>query len=188
MQAKWHTTLTIIATSFCIRRYRIVVVVVCKQFQFSHPCSHFTPRIESSFCSYHEPTFKFFNPKLFTNQPPTFSPTLFPSRRKVLFLFFNNVFLLCPDLFQVIFIHVESNNEDAGKPVADYFGITGNDPKVIISRLFFILFLWLSHGILLLLFCSRLFCIHKKWWWKKKFAWWRGHYWHNYGTLLSLPS
>ena len=130
------------------------------------PIFHFAlfshPRIESSFCSYHEPTFKFFNPKLFTNQPPTFSPTLFPSRRKVLFLFFNNVFLLCPDLFQVIFIHVESNNEDAGKPVADYFGITGNDPKVIISRLFFILFLWLSHGILLLLFCSRLFCIHKK--------------------------
>jgi len=28
---------------------------------------------------------------------------------------------------------VEMDNEEVGKPVADYFGITGNDPKVIIS-------------------------------------------------------
>ncbi|KAG5146035.1 hypothetical protein JHK84_031578 [Glycine max] len=32
---------------------------------------------------------------------------------------------------QLIFVHVESDNEDVGKPVADYFGIAGNGPKVL---------------------------------------------------------
>ncbi|KAG4974448.1 hypothetical protein JHK87_031269 [Glycine soja] len=31
----------------------------------------------------------------------------------------------------LIFVHVESDNEDVGKPVADYFGIAGNGPKVL---------------------------------------------------------
>ncbi|BAT90580.1 Protein disulfide isomerase-like 1-4 [Vigna angularis] len=32
---------------------------------------------------------------------------------------------------KLIFVLVEMDNEDVGKPVADYFGITGNDPKVL---------------------------------------------------------
>ncbi|KAL5130240.1 Protein disulfide isomerase-like 1-4 [Glycine soja] len=32
---------------------------------------------------------------------------------------------------KLIFVHVELDNEDVGKPVADYFGITGNGPKVL---------------------------------------------------------
>ncbi|KAK4286452.1 hypothetical protein QN277_003007 [Acacia crassicarpa] len=32
---------------------------------------------------------------------------------------------------KLIFVHVEMDNEDVGKPVADYFGITGNAPKVL---------------------------------------------------------
>ncbi|XP_057448991.1 protein disulfide isomerase-like 1-4 [Lotus japonicus] len=32
---------------------------------------------------------------------------------------------------KLIFVHVEMDNEDVGKPVADYFGITGNAPKVV---------------------------------------------------------
>ncbi|KAG5124614.1 hypothetical protein JHK82_031351 [Glycine max] len=32
---------------------------------------------------------------------------------------------------KLIFVHVESDNEDVGKPVADYFGIAGNGPKVL---------------------------------------------------------
>ncbi|KAL2328615.1 hypothetical protein Fmac_022042 [Flemingia macrophylla] len=32
---------------------------------------------------------------------------------------------------QLIFVHVELDNEDVGKPVADYFGLTGNSPKVL---------------------------------------------------------
>lgn len=43
---------------------------------------------------------------------------------------------------------MEIDNEDVGKPVADYFGITGNAPKVIISPLFLISFLWMNHEIL----------------------------------------
>ncbi|CAL0304080.1 unnamed protein product [Lupinus luteus] len=32
---------------------------------------------------------------------------------------------------KLIFVHVEMDNEDVGKPVADYFGITGSAPKVL---------------------------------------------------------
>ncbi|KAI4334405.1 hypothetical protein L6164_019103 [Bauhinia variegata] len=32
---------------------------------------------------------------------------------------------------KLIFVHVEMDNEDVGKPVSDYFGITGNAPTVI---------------------------------------------------------
>ncbi|KAF7805585.1 protein disulfide isomerase-like 1-4 [Senna tora] len=32
---------------------------------------------------------------------------------------------------KLIFVHVELDNEDVGKPVSDYFGISGNDPKVL---------------------------------------------------------
>lgn len=42
-------------------------------------------------------------------------------------------FLLYNDLLQLIFVLVEMDNEDVGKPVADYFGITGDGPKVMIS-------------------------------------------------------
>lgn len=36
---------------------------------------------------------------------------------------------------QLIFVYVELDNEDVGKPVADYFGIAGNAPTVISSIL-----------------------------------------------------
>ncbi|KAK9676733.1 hypothetical protein RND81_11G096400 [Saponaria officinalis] len=32
---------------------------------------------------------------------------------------------------KIIFVYVQLDNEDTGKPVADYFGITGDSPKVI---------------------------------------------------------
>ncbi|CAJ2654413.1 protein disulfide isomerase-like 1-4-like [Trifolium pratense] len=32
---------------------------------------------------------------------------------------------------KLVFVHVEMDNEDDGKPVADYFGISGNTPKVL---------------------------------------------------------
>ncbi|KAG6415411.1 hypothetical protein SASPL_122822 [Salvia splendens] len=32
---------------------------------------------------------------------------------------------------KLIFVYVDVGNEDVGKPVADYFGITGDDPKVL---------------------------------------------------------
>ncbi|XP_027346620.1 protein disulfide isomerase-like 1-4 [Abrus precatorius] len=32
---------------------------------------------------------------------------------------------------KLVFVHVAMDNEDVGKPVADYFGITGNAPKVL---------------------------------------------------------
>lgn len=32
---------------------------------------------------------------------------------------------------QLIFVHVEIDNEDVGKPVSEYFGISGNGPQVI---------------------------------------------------------
>lgn len=33
---------------------------------------------------------------------------------------------------QLIFVYVEMDNEDVGKPVSQYFGVTGDGPKVII--------------------------------------------------------
>lgn len=35
-----------------------------------------------------------------------------------------------PVCFQLIFVYVEMDNEDVGRPVADYFGIAGDTPKV----------------------------------------------------------
>lgn len=32
---------------------------------------------------------------------------------------------------KLIFVHVEMDNEDVGKPVSEYFGVSGDDPKVI---------------------------------------------------------
>jgi hypothetical protein len=32
---------------------------------------------------------------------------------------------------QLIFVYVEMDNEDVGKPVSEYFGISGTAPKVI---------------------------------------------------------
>lgn len=32
---------------------------------------------------------------------------------------------------QLIFVFVETDNEDVGKPVSDYFGITGDAPTVM---------------------------------------------------------
>jgi len=32
---------------------------------------------------------------------------------------------------QLIFVYVEMDNEDVGKPVSDYFGVSGSGPKVI---------------------------------------------------------
>ncbi|KAK7285646.1 hypothetical protein RJT34_20423 [Clitoria ternatea] len=34
---------------------------------------------------------------------------------------------------EVIFGHVEMDNEDVGKPIVDFFGITGNTPKGFLS-------------------------------------------------------
>lgn len=33
-------------------------------------------------------------------------------------------------MMQLLFVHVEMDNEDVGKPVADYFGVTGDASKV----------------------------------------------------------
>jgi len=33
-------------------------------------------------------------------------------------------------MLQIIFVYVQLDNEDTGKPVADYFGVTGDGPKV----------------------------------------------------------
>lgn len=35
---------------------------------------------------------------------------------------------------QLIFVFVNIDDEDVGKPVADYFGATGDSPKVTINR------------------------------------------------------
>lgn len=44
---------------------------------------------------------------------------------------------MCNYLFlQLIFVFVDLDNEDAGKPVADYFGVTGSAPQVISSSPF----------------------------------------------------
>lgn len=32
---------------------------------------------------------------------------------------------------QLIFVYVQMDNEDVGKPVSDYFGVSGSGPKVI---------------------------------------------------------
>lgn len=32
---------------------------------------------------------------------------------------------------QLIFVYVEIDNEEVGKPVSEYFGINGNGPEVI---------------------------------------------------------
>lgn len=39
-------------------------------------------------------------------------------------------------LLQLIFVYVERDNEDVGKPVSDYFGVTGYGPKVSPPPLF----------------------------------------------------
>lgn len=45
-------------------------------------------------------------------------------------------------LLQLIFVYVQMDNEDVGKPVSEYFGITGEAPKVIFP---YILFLFRSY-------------------------------------------
>lgn len=37
---------------------------------------------------------------------------------------------------QLIFVYVALDNEEVGKPVADYFGASGNEPTVISSSFF----------------------------------------------------
>ncbi|TKY67222.1 disulfide isomerase 1-4 [Spatholobus suberectus] len=70
------------------------------------------------------------------------APSIFESQiKKQLLLFvtsndtekFVPVFKETAKLFKgkLIFVHVEVDNEDVGKPVAVYFGITGNAPKVL---------------------------------------------------------
>lgn len=34
------------------------------------------------------------------------------------------------NMMQLLFVHVEMDNEDVGKPVADYFGVTEDASKV----------------------------------------------------------
>ncbi|RRT47394.1 hypothetical protein B296_00030081 [Ensete ventricosum] len=47
---------------------------------------------------------------------------------------------LTSDIFyfhlKLIFVYVEMDNEDVGKPVSDYFGVTGDGPQVSISPIF----------------------------------------------------
>lgn len=38
--------------------------------------------------------------------------------------------ILCV-LMQLIFVYVEIDNEEVGKPVSEYFGVNGNGPEVI---------------------------------------------------------
>lgn len=45
-------------------------------------------------------------------------------------------------LLQLIFVYVQMDNEDVGKPVSEYFGITGEAPKVIFP---YVLFLFRSY-------------------------------------------
>ncbi|XP_061358782.1 protein disulfide isomerase-like 1-4 [Gastrolobium bilobum] len=70
------------------------------------------------------------------------APLIFESQiKKQLLLFvtsndtekFIPVFQEAAKIFKgkLVFVHVEMDNEDVGKPVADYFGITGNAPKVL---------------------------------------------------------
>ncbi|KAF7823408.1 protein disulfide isomerase-like 1-4 [Senna tora] len=70
------------------------------------------------------------------------APSIFESSIKKQLLLFTTlndsekvipVFQEAAKLFKgkLIFVHVEMDNEDVGKPVADYFGITGNAPQVI---------------------------------------------------------
>ncbi|KAK7312563.1 hypothetical protein VNO77_36510 [Canavalia gladiata] len=70
------------------------------------------------------------------------APSIFESKiKKQLLLFvtskdtekFVPAFKEAAKLFKgkLIFVHVEMDNEDVGKPVADYFGIAGNAPKVL---------------------------------------------------------
>ncbi|XP_028757057.1 protein disulfide isomerase-like 1-4 isoform X1 [Neltuma alba] len=70
------------------------------------------------------------------------APSIFESSiKKQLLLFatsndsekFVSVFQEAAKFFKgkLIFVHVEMDNEDVGRPVADYFGITGNAPQVI---------------------------------------------------------
>jgi len=54
----------------------------------------------------------------------------------------NDIFLLYNDPLQLIFVHVEMDNEDVGKPVADYFGLSGNTPKVTIPFSFLCGWVW----------------------------------------------
>lgn len=37
----------------------------------------------------------------------------------------------CSDQLQIIFVYVEMDNEEIGRPVSDYFGVTGDAPKVL---------------------------------------------------------
>lgn len=37
---------------------------------------------------------------------------------------------------QIIFVYVDIDNEEVGKPVADYFGVTGDAPKVTFLTFF----------------------------------------------------
>lgn len=37
---------------------------------------------------------------------------------------------------QLIFVYVDIDNEEVGKPVADYFGVTGDAEKVTFLTLF----------------------------------------------------
>lgn len=45
---------------------------------------------------------------------------------------------------QIIFIYVEIDNEDVGKPVAEYFGVSGDGPNVSLSSAFSLSFPFLS--------------------------------------------
>ncbi|KAK7257715.1 hypothetical protein RIF29_31886 [Crotalaria pallida] len=70
------------------------------------------------------------------------APSIFESQiKKQLLLFVTSkdseklvpIFREAAKIFKgkLIFVHVETDNEDVGKPVADYFGITGSAPKVL---------------------------------------------------------
>lgn len=41
---------------------------------------------------------------------------------------------------QLVFVYVEMDNEDVGKPVSEYFGVSGDAPKVL--SLSYLLVFW----------------------------------------------
>lgn len=64
------------------------------------------------------------------------SSCLFLIAKLIIFFFFL--------LLQIIFIYVEIDNEDVGKPVAEYFGVSGDGPNVSLSSAFSLSFPFLS--------------------------------------------
>ncbi|CAL5432095.1 unnamed protein product [Camellia sinensis] len=63
---------------------------------------------------------------------PTFQEAATIFKGKVTYDFLADISrMTCFEERKLIFVYVEMDNEDVGRPVADYFGVTGDSPKVI---------------------------------------------------------